>query len=870
MSARYWSYSLLFMVAGVALTACTEPATRVVIRAHVDADSTVRDKVSDVEARIESRKDSSSGWQTLQPARFYPKGFDDWPLQLKWDEPEAPGPETTYQLVAVARDSRGALLAQVRVFTTLERAQRDGLRVMFEASCLELTDPCGPGNTCSGGKCISAEYDPNRKRTPDATRSDATTQEPPQSEPKPSAAGVATENAPCESDGDRRCSGIGSSLPLLCQGGTWTRQVECTAAQRCRTAEGPNRGKCEPIPMVCVGQQPEVRFCSNEMMFECSQDLLTFKPRTCPDNERCAQGTEGAMCACNPGFARTKGVACEQSTSCAQANGGCDPLTTCRPTANGRECGECPSGWTGTGDTGCVPALMDLAITGADLTPPFNPGTTQYRARVSLLAQRATLTAKAPQSSEITFNGVPVANGEAWTSPLLTLGENTIEVVASSGIAVTKNYRVVIERTGTEEARIKASNTGANDFFATSIALDGDTLVVGAALEDSAATGVNGDQANDAAADSGAAYVFVRRAGQWAQEAYLKPTNTKARDYFGSAVAISGDTLAIGAGRQDTRSLRQEGATAGSVYVFTRSNGVWSQQAELRPTNVNSPDAFGSALALQKDTLVVGAGLDGGVLVATGAAYVFTRSGSNWSAPLRITPREPHTFSLFGSQVAVSGDTLAITAQEDGATTARGGAVYMFTRNGDRWIEQQRLVQDPQSEAALFGFSVALRGDLLVAGAPHLDAQNSNAPPGTVSVFERSGDRWAQTALLKNPLDARNDQFGYSVSLGDGVLGIGATYENGSSRGLGGDPTQQDARRSGAAYLFAKTPEGWKFSTYLKASNTGADDNFGGTIALSNGTVAVGALTEDGSGKGINPTADDNASESAGSVYVFH
>ena len=86
---------------------------------------------------------------------------------------------------------------------------------------------------------------------------------------------------------------------------------------------------------------------------------------------------------------------------------------------------------------------------------------------------------------------------------------------------------------------------------------------------------------------------------------------------------------------------------------------------------------------------------------------------------------------------------------------------------------------------------------------------------------------------------------------------------------MSGDPTQRDARHAGAAHLFAKTPEGWKFSTYLKPSNTGADDNFGGTIAIGDGTVVVGALGEDSSGKGVSPAGDDNASESSGTIYVF-
>lgn len=149
----------------------------------------------------------------------------------------------------------------------------------------------------------------------------------------------------------------------------------------------------------------------------------------------------------------------------------------------------------------------------------------------------------------------------------------------------------------TQQTYLKASNTGAGDFFSTAVALDGDTLVVGAPFEDSIATGVNGNQADNSGSGSGAVYVFVRTNGVWTQQAYLKASNAEAGDNFGKNVALSGDTLAVGAPAEGSaltgvtagapnESTTSNGALgSGAVYVFTRTNGVWSQQAYVKASN---------------------------------------------------------------------------------------------------------------------------------------------------------------------------------------------------------------------------------------------------------------------------------------------
>ncbi|HSK03882.1 MAG TPA: hypothetical protein VK932_21665, partial [Kofleriaceae bacterium] len=180
-----------------------------------------------------------------------------------------------------------------------------------------------------------------------------------------------------------------------------------------------------------------------------------------------------------------------------------------------------------------------------------------------------------------------------------------------------------VDCTASALAYVKASNTEASDYFGYSIALsaDGTTLAVGAVIEDSAATGIDGDQASNAATQSGAVYVFVRRGATWVQEAYLKASNTGAGDDFGFSVALSADgsTLAVGARLEDSAATGIDGNQAdntalssGAVYVFTRSGATWSQQAYVKPSNAGTSDQFGYSIALSADgsTLAVGARLE--------------------------------------------------------------------------------------------------------------------------------------------------------------------------------------------------------------------------------------------------------------------
>ncbi len=341
----------------------------------------------------------------------------------------------------------------------------------------------------------------------------------------------------------------------------------------------------------------------------------------------------------------------------------------------------------------------------------------------------------------------------------------------------------VFTRDGTgvwsQQAYIKASNTDALDGFGFQVALSGDTLAVGAAGESSVATGIDGDQNDNNAARSGAVYVFTRTAGVWSQQAYIKASNTDATDFFGRSVALSGDTLAVGAFFESSAATGIGGNesdnsadAAGAVYVFTRDAvGVWSQQAYIKASNTDALDGFGRSVALSGDTLAVGArsedsaatGIDGDQsnndADRSGAVYVFTRTAGVWSQQAYIKASNTDVLDGFGHSAALSGDTLAVGAlgEESVATGIDGnqsdnlamfsGAVYVFTRDGTGVWSQQAYIKASNTDVDdFFGRSVALSGDTLAVAASTEDSaatgidgdqsDNSAAIAGAIYVFE--------------------------------------------------------------------------------------------------------------------------------------
>lgn len=464
---------------------------------------------------------------------------------------------------------------------------------------------------------------------------------------------------------------------------------------------------------------------------------------------------------------------------------------------------------------------------------------------------------------------------------------------------------------------IKASNTGPNDAFGYHVAMSGDgqTLAVGASWEDSNSTGVDGDESNNSAEDSGAVYIFTQQnVGQWVQQSYIKASNTDPEDYFGGSVSLSEDgrTLAVGAYGEDSNATAIDGdqldntiGASGAAYVFTRDDtGQWSQQAYIKTSVTSSSKSFGRSVTLSAEgnTLAVGApsengsatGIDGeytGAAVSAGATYVFTRDISGtWSQEAYIKASNTDANDFFGQSISLSADggTLAVGAirEDSNATGIDGnqasgaaedsGAVYVYARgDSGQWAQQAYVKASNPGVDDHFGTSVVLDedGNTLAVGADQEDgsaggidgaqADDQAGSSGAVYLFGRDdAGQWSQHAYVKAPEPRSGDRFGASVTLsGDGnVLAIGARLDDGT------------ANNSGAVYTFTRDAMGsWSPRNYVKAPHVGGVDNFGHSVALSadGNTLGVAAYREDSSATGVGGDPTSDATDGSGAVYLY-
>ena len=286
----------------------------------------------------------------------------------------------------------------------------------------------------------------------------------------------------------------------------------------------------------------------------------------------------------------------------------------------------------------------------------------------------------------------------------------------------------------TEQQKLAASDGAAGDLFGVSVAVDGDTAVIGAFFDD------------DNGIKSGSAYVFTRSGTAWTQQAKLIASDGAAHDVFGESVAVDGDTAVIGARLDD-----DNGPASGSAYVFIRSGTTWAQQAKLAAGDAAALDRFGLSVAVDADTAVIGAHLDDDNGGASGSAYVFTRSGSAWTQQQKLTASDGAASDFFGISVAIDADTAVIGASGGDDNGAGSGSAYAFTRIGGMWSEQAKLTASDGAALDRFGFSVAVDADTAVIGARLDDDRGTDS--GSAYVFTRSAGMWSEEAKL-TPGDA--------------------------------------------------------------------------------------------------------------------
>ncbi|MCA8944076.1 MAG: FG-GAP repeat protein [Planctomycetes bacterium] len=563
----------------------------------------------------------------------------------------------------------------------------------------------------------------------------------------------------------------------------------------------------------------------------------------------------------------------------------------------------------------------DSAAAGVNGNQASNAATTSGAAYVfvrsgTTWSQQAYLKASNPGVDDVFGRSVAVAGDTIVVgAPLEDSSSTGVNGVQANNGALDAGAAYVFVRSGTvwsQQAYLKASNTGSADEFGVSVSISGDTIVVGARDEDSAAAGVDGFQWNDFAADAGAAYVFVRSGTTWSQQAYLKASNTDAADLFGNTVAVSGDTVVVGARFEDSSATGVGGTqsdngsnNSGAAYVFERSGSVWTQQAYLKASNTGADDGFGNAVAIFGDKIVVAAnGEDSGTQVLdgdegdngavnAGAAYVFVRSGATWSQAVYLKASNADIGDLFGTAVAIWGDTIVVGAPNEdsppfgsecanSAAYSDAGAVFTFTTAVEPEPTTAQVSQIKASNVGTgdqFGYSVGISGDTIVVGAFGEDSsatgvdgdQLDNLQPdsGGAYVFVRSGADWSQEAYLKPSNTGANDRFGHSVSIAGDTIVVGSPFESSGATGVNGIELDDSATSSGAVYVFVRSGTVWTQQAYLKASNTGVGDGFGYSVSISGDTIVVGSPFERSSATGIDGDGSDNAALQSGAAYVF-
>ncbi|HEY8474383.1 MAG TPA: hypothetical protein VIL37_17345, partial [Natronosporangium sp.] len=384
----------------------------------------------------------------------------------------------------------------------------------------------------------------------------------------------------------------------------------------------------------------------------------------------------------------------------------------------------------------------------------------------------------------------------------------------------------------TETQKLTASDGGPFERFGGSLAIDGDTLLVGSW---------------GASAERGAVYVFVRDAsGTWTEQAKLTAPDGQPNDFFGDYVDLDGDTAVIGASGVDGESPNFE---QGAAYVSTRTGTSWSQPERLPATGGTRNDQFGHGVAIDGDTILVGVPFaEVGEHFDQGAVDVFTRTGDGWQPAGRITAADGMGIDRFGFSVALQDDTAvigAIGAEYNGVNSP--GATYVFTRDGAGWTQQAKLGASDAAEFDNFGDTVAIDGNRIVVAA-NFATVGDHTWQGAAYVFERSGQTWSELAKLAADDGQEFDDFGSNaVAIDGGSVLVGA--QNAMVNG---------EQAHGAAWVFELDGGGGPGTTTLVAADGAADDWFGRAVAIDGDTALVGA-----------DAADVAGTFNQGAVYVF-
>jgi len=380
-----------------------------------------------------------------------------------------------------------------------------------------------------------------------------------------------------------------------------------------------------------------------------------------------------------------------------------------------------------------------------------------------------------------------------------------------------------------EEQKLGGSSRWWDGEFAHSVALSGDTALIGASKHEQL-----GDEA-------GAAYVFTSNSGEWTEEQVFLASDGAAYDYFGTSVSLSGDVAVIGAPSHDSGT-----GPTGAVYVFRKGANEWVFEQKLVASDGEAQDNFGVSVAVWGDVIVVGAHLnDEPGQDNSGAAYVYRYNGATWVEEQKLVAPDAESSDKFGLAVSVYGDTAVIGTPFDDDSGNNAGSAYIFSYDGYEWVFEQKLLASDGDEYDYFGGSVSVSGSVVVIGAYSDDDSGTYA--GSAFVYRFDGQTWNEEAKLLGSDVASGDHFGSAVSIYEDTVVVGAHWHDGG----------EYEENSGAAYVYRFVDEAWLEEAKMVASDAYYQNKFGNAVAVHDDVILVGSLFGDGPGTDV------------GTAYIF-
>ena len=378
-----------------------------------------------------------------------------------------------------------------------------------------------------------------------------------------------------------------------------------------------------------------------------------------------------------------------------------------------------------------------------------------------------------------------------------------------------------------EKTKFFPSDANASDSFGVAVAIDGNIAVVGAYQNDS-----NGS-------DCGAAYVYELFGSQWIEKQKLVPSDGSAGDKFGRSVAVEGDTIVVGSYYGDSNK-----PDTGSAYVFSQIDANWVERQKLVAPDAASGDRFGCSVAIDNNTIVIGAYGDDS---QAGSASVFVRNDSNWVFQQKLTVSDAEPADFFGYSVAIDNNIIIIGApSDDYSNLSDAGSAYLYEWRDTMWLEQNILRASDSGLSHHFGFSVALDANWAVIGAYEGDIEGVSKA-GAAYVFSNTGSDWVQQQKLFDANDPNSgDDFGWAVAIKNDTILVGCPDDF------------VDGNMAGSVFEFVRTDTNWIQSERLAAGYANTNDRFGSSLALSGRNIIIGAPNNSNNGK------------STGSAYIFN